>query len=265
MAIKDFLKNIAPPILLKLVQKKTKYGFFGDYKSWQEAKKDSIGYDNPAILEKVKNSLLKVKSGEAAYERDSVLFDKVEYSWPVLAGLLWIASQKESGLNVLDFGGSLGSGYFQNLNFLKHLKNFEWNIVEQENFVKCGKEFFEDGKLKFFYNIEECLTVNKVDVLLASSSLQYLEDPYSFIKTASGLNFDYIIIDRTPFFKNKDRIAVQKVNPRIYDASYPAWLINEEKFIGIIKDKYDLVADWKSLFGTINLRGFIFKKIKPKI
>lgn len=259
--MKNFLKNILPPILLKLIQKKTKYGFFGNYKSWQEAEADSIGYDNPAILEKVKNSLLKVKNGEAVYERDSVLFEKVEYSWPVLAGLLWIASQKGNSLNVLDFGGSLGSGYFQNLDFLKHLKDLKWNIVEQENFVNCGKEFFEDDKLKFFSSIEDCCAVNKVDVLLASSSLQYLKDPYSFIKMVTDFNFDHIIIDRTPFFENGERITIQKVPPRIYNASYPAWIINEQKFMKIIKKKYNLTADWKSLFGKIQLKGFIFKKM----
>src|SRR3989344_6555676 len=179
--MKNFLKNIVPPILAKLIKKKPKYGFFGNYKTWQEAQADSIGYDSSVILEKVKNSLLKVKRGEAVYERDSVIFDKVEYSWPVLAGLLWVASQKENSLNVLDFGGSLGSSYFQNLNFLKHLKNLKWNIVEQENFVKCGKEFFENDNLKFFHSVEECLSANEIDVLLASSSIQYLEDPYSFL------------------------------------------------------------------------------------
>lgn len=264
MEIKKILKEIIPPLLLKLIQKKQKYGFFGNYKSWQEAQNNSVGYDNPVILEKVKNSILKVKKGEVAYERDSVLFDKIEYSWPVLTGLLWIASQNENSINVLDFGGSLGSSYFQNLNFLKHLKSVKWNVVEQENFVKCGKEIFEDDKLKFFSSIEECCAMNKVDVLLASSSLQYLKDPYSFLKTATDFDFDYIIIDRTPFLENEERITIQKIPPRIYDASYPAWIMNEQKFIEIMKKKYNLVASWESLFETTRLKGFTFKKVNKK-
>ncbi|KKP37070.1 MAG: hypothetical protein UR23_C0008G0003 [Candidatus Roizmanbacteria bacterium GW2011_GWA2_32_13] len=260
--MKNLLKNILPPILAKLIQKKPKYGFFGNYKTWQEAQADSIGYDSSVILEKVKNSLLKVKNGEVAYERDSVLFGKVEYSWPVLAGLLWTASQKENTLKVLDFGGSLGSSYFQNLNFFKHLKNIRWNIVEQNNFVKCGKEFFEDDNLKFYPSIEDCLFANEIDVLLASSSIQYLEDPYSFLHKIIDSNFEYIIIDRTPFLKNEDRITIQKVNPKIYNAVYPAWLLNENKFIKIIEGRYERIADWESYFGTIKLKGFILKKIK---
>ena len=259
---KRIIKNIFPPFLLNIFKKKDKYGFFGNYKTWKEARIDSIGYDSSVILEKVKNSLLKIKNGEAVYERDSVIFDKVEYSWPVLAGLLWVASQKENSLNVLDFGGSLGSSYFQNLNFLKHLKDLKWNIVEQNNFVKCGKEFFEDDNLKFYPSIEDCLFANEIDVLLASSSIQYLEDPYSFLHKIIDSNFKYIILDRTPFLKNEDRITIQKVNPKIYNAIYPAWLLNENKFIKIIEGRYERIADWESYFGTIKLKGFILKKIK---
>src|SRR3990167_5203275 len=125
-------KKLIPPIILEILKKPSKYGYFGNYKTWQEALNNSIGYDSTAILEKVKNSLIKVKNGEAVYERDSVLFNKIEYSWPVLAGLLWAASQSGNKLTVLDFGGSLGSSYFQNRNFLEHV-NLKWYIVEQEN------------------------------------------------------------------------------------------------------------------------------------
>ncbi|MBN2143137.1 MAG: glycosyltransferase, partial [Candidatus Aureabacteria bacterium] len=79
-------KQILPPL----------YGWSGNYPSWEAALHDSKGYDSPDIFTKLKTASLKVKSGEAVYERDSVLFDKIEYSWPLLAGLMWIASQKEN-------------------------------------------------------------------------------------------------------------------------------------------------------------------------
>ena len=113
--------------------------FTGNYATWDEAKKNCLGYDAPNILEKVKASLLKVKNGEAVYERDSVLFDHVEYSYPLLISLLYIATASENKLRLLDFGGSLGSSYYQNRNFLNRLELLEWSIVEQNHFVKCGK------------------------------------------------------------------------------------------------------------------------------
>jgi hypothetical protein len=52
-----------------------------------------------------------VKTGEAVYERDSVLFDEIQYSFPVIAALLRVASANKGKLNVLDFGGSEKSHY----------------------------------------------------------------------------------------------------------------------------------------------------------
>ena len=70
------------------------------------------------ILDKVLAATLKVKQGQAVFERDSVLFDEIEYSWPLLAGLMWAAASNGGKLNVLDFGGALGSSYYQNRKFL---------------------------------------------------------------------------------------------------------------------------------------------------
>ncbi len=255
--MREVLKKFIPPILFDLLRPTRKYGFFGNYPSWQEALRDSGGYDNPAILEKVKNSLLKVKRGEAVYERDSVLFDQRQYSWPVLTALLWAASQNKNRLNVLDFGGSLGSSYFQNRDFLRHL-DLRWNIVEQKAFAECGRKYFEDEHLRFYENIGECLKESRPNLFLASSSIQYVKKPYEVLGEIINHGFEYIVFDRTAFSKNKDRLTVQKVSPRIYDARYPAWFLNKERFLNLFKDQYSLVAEFDSL--APYERGFIFKR-----
>ena len=140
-----FFSKCIPPIAGELLKHFTmRCGYFGNYSCWYKACQDSTGYDSNVILNKVRDALLKVKNGDAVYERDSVLFDEVQYSWPLMAGLLWIASCGNNCLNLIDFGGSLGSSYFQNRKFLGHLCEFYWNVVEQEKFVKCGRELFED-------------------------------------------------------------------------------------------------------------------------
>lgn len=266
---KSIIKSVIPPFLLNLILKKPNHGFYGNYKKWEDAKKDSVGYDSSIILEKVKNSLLKVKNKEAMYERDSKLFDKIQYSWPVLASLLWIATKKENELNIIDFGGSLGSTYFQNINFLKHLKKIRWNIVEQKNFVDCGKKYFENDNLKFFDSIENCLKETGAKTILLSSSVQYLEDPYAFLEKIIRNDFEFIIFDRTTFLKDSERITLQKVPPQIYPASYPAWFLNENKFLNIFKNKYNLIIDFDALGGVRDLgdtlsfeKGYIFAKNK---
>lgn len=262
------IRGITPPFILKIRRKivRPKYGYFGNYNNWQEALKDSEGYDSPAILDKVKNALLKVKNGEAVYERDSVIFEKIEYSWPVTSALLWISSEN-GGLDLIDFGGSLGSSYYQNIGFLKHIPNLKWNIVEQEKFVDCGKKNFENNQLKFFYSINDSLKESKSSTLLISSVLPYLEKPYDFIKEIMTLDFKYIIFDRTPFLPNEDRLTIQKAPPEICKSSYPAWFFNREKFLGILNKQYDVIAEFDALGGKRNIgniesdeKGFIFKK-----
>lgn len=250
------------------------YGWFGNYRSWEEAASESAGYESDIILKKVKNALLKVKNGEAIYERDSVLFNHIEYSWPLLAGLMWIASKGKNMLNIIDFGGSLGSTYYQNRNFLKELDELRWNIVEQRKFVEYGKKYFEDNQLKFYSDIEECIRENNSNAILFSGVIQYLEKPYRFIEKILNFNFEYIIIDRTGVLNiGEDRLTVQKVSPRIYNASYPCWFFNEKKFLGRFMKNYTLITDFSAEKGSvINLgnatagwKGYIFKLNKQKL
>ena len=253
----DIIKDLVPPIVVKLIKKIKKNNKI--FKTWSEASKNSTGYDSEVILKKVKEALLRVKNGEAVYERDSVLFDKIEYSWPLLANLLWVASQNDNNLKLIDFGGSLGSTYFQNLNYLKHLNCLRWNIVEQKSFVDCGREFFEDENLNYFYSIKECLEFQNPDVILLSSVLQYLEYPYDFLEELIAYNFSYIIFDRTAFNHNsRDVLTVQIVAPEIYDASYPVWFLNKEKFLKMFLGRYKILAEFDS-FDKVN-KGFIFER-----
>jgi putative methyltransferase (TIGR04325 family) len=56
---------------------------------------------------------LKVRCGEAVFGRNSVLFDEIQYSWPVTAALMWAAARNNRNPHIIDFGGSLGNSYFQ--------------------------------------------------------------------------------------------------------------------------------------------------------
>ncbi len=183
---KNAITRLLPPILLeswRFIQSSHGWGFCisGDYSSWEEALHTSTSYDSALILEKTKAALLKVKNGEAVYERDSVLFNEIQYTWPLLAGLMWVAAQSQGRLNVLDFGGSLGTTYYQNRTFLRNLPEVKWNIIEQPAYVNVGKEYFENDILKFFLTIDTCLSDTQPNVILLSGVLQYLENPYEIL------------------------------------------------------------------------------------
>jgi putative methyltransferase (TIGR04325 family) len=262
---KKVIKDLIPPVFLRKITGLF-YGWHGNFSSWNEAMKKSTGYDSKDIFKRVNDSASKVKAGLAAYERDSLLFDHIEYSFPLLSGLLWIAGRNNGNLNVLDFGGSLGSSFFQNKVFLDTLSDVNWCIVEQPEFVKIGREYFEDQRLHFFNSIDECLELFYINVVLLSSVLQYLEEPYRLLDNIISQNPEYIIFDRTPFIKGNDRITVQKVNPKIYKGSYPCWFFNEDKFISSLTKEYKLVLEFDALDKAnipSEFKGFIFQKTNP--
>ena len=223
----------------------------GNYSSFLEAKANCEGYQTDIIFNKVLSAALKVRDGLAAYERDSVVFEAVQYNWPILSCLLNGALQKERpALRVLDFGGAFGTTYFAARKFLPPEMVIKWIIVEQPHFVKKGKEEFENKELSFVYDVASAFKDNEIDIVLFSGSLQYLPNPQLFLDDLLKYPFRYLMFDRT-FFINQDdnRIVVQKVPDHIYKASYPCHLFNEEKFLQhLIMLDCKLIAEFESEF-----------------
>lgn len=284
----DFIKLLTPPILIHgyhALRSGTKNGsstnddnhqgnglrLTGDYSSWHAAMADCTGYDVDVILEKTTESLLKVKNGEAVYERDSVLFDEIQYSWPMLVGLMWAAARRGGRLNVLDFGGSLGSTYFQNRTFFDDLNEIRWNIVEQARHVDVGKKWFENDQLKFYASIEECLAATHPRVILLGSVLQYLPEPYEIFDQLLTLPCDLLIIDRTPFWAGStDQLCIQHVPIEIYPASYPSWIFSKERLHSHLNANWKIVAEFDNpdrIPGPVEFsyRGIIATRRKPTV
>ncbi len=248
--LKDIIRLMTPPVLIKLAKliRGGQHGLSGEYRNWDEAMAASTGYDSEIILHKTKAALLKVKNCEAVYERDSVLFDEIQYSWPLIAGLMWVAARCNGKLNILDFGGSLGSTYFQNQVFLSTLSSVRWNIVEQSSYVRVGKAFFEDANLHFYTDVAECITETQPNAIILSGVLQYLEQPYTVFNQMMELSSDYIIIDRTPYWNGAtDRLCVQTVPASIYPASYPSWIFSRQQLYSHFGKDWQIIATFDGL------------------
>ena len=268
--IKSYIPDGIKKSVKELFGDNSKLPWKGNYSSWNEARMKSSGYNSALILEKVKDAVLKVKKGEAVYERDSVLFDEIHYSEKILNTFNIIAKQHNSELHVTDFGGSLGSSYFQYRNLIDRNCKLKWNVVEQPHFVECGQEFISDERINFYLNLDEALKNSQNHLLLLASVLQYMEKPYSFIEELMQYNFDCIIIDRTAFIKGgKERITIQYVPEEIYKASYPAWFFDESKFVNAFSNKYLLTDNFMSDVSLparlgnekVFWKGFIFNRI----
>lgn len=266
----SFARDWLPPVVRKAAGRLRGGGirFEGGYARWQEAAARCTGYDDKAILDKVLDATLQVKRGEAAYERDSVAFRTADCNWPVAAGLLWAAARCGGRLSVLDFGGALGSSYYQNRGLLQGLPSLAWNVVEQAHFVAAGRAHVQDEVLRFHVTIASCAAGTRPNAVLLSSVLQYLENPQAVLGEVARLGAEVIVIDRTIVNDGaEDRIYVQSVPASIYSATYPCRSLSEQGLLAALGPDYRLASSFTSLefpaLETISsfFKGYVLQKV----
>ncbi len=274
------------PLLRRLAKRLirlTRYNSFmwsGDYPDWASAMRRCTGYQADHILDRCRAALREVLAGRAAYERDSLLFHDDRYCWELMTVAYQTALRNGGRLSVLDFGGALGSLYFQHRKWLADIPSVQWHVVEQPHFVDCGRAEAENGlpaeasakagQLRFFHTIEESMAASPPNVLLLSGVLQALERPYEWAEQFNRLGVPYIVLDRVAIGKDaqRDVLTVQNVAPHIYSASYPSWFFNEAQFLGAFSN-YRLLAsfqsqyDWNQWVGgrRCTWRGYVLERV----
>jgi putative methyltransferase (TIGR04325 family) len=258
------LKQFIPSIASNLRWFSFKYGWKGNYASFEEANKIATGYNAEPILERIKATTHKVVNKEIAYERDGIAYDKPIMNFNMLSALLWIASQKNNSLTVLDFGGSLGTTYHHTAPFLSHLNKLNWCIVEQPNYVDAGKKEFETDQLHFYYSIKECLQYHQPDVIIFCGVIQYIEKTYELLEEVKNTQIPYLLLDFMAYNDDAyDRICIQHVPPVFYgvDASYTCWFYDKTKQFNWLNQYYNMVFDFISEPNKyyIHLKPFLYE------
>lgn len=217
----------------------------GEFSDWASARNAASGYDEELLFDRLAHAARAVKAGTAAWEQDGVTLDQIPPDFPLFAALSRVALAKSGQLTVLDFGGALGSSYFQCREFLSDVQELNWAIVEQARLVEIGQREIAHDALAFFPSIEAALTIRHPDVALLSSVLQYLEEPWVLLEKIIATNIPYLIIDRHPCSFTRELITVQVIPPALYPASYPSWLFDCPHMLARLEEHYRLLATWE--------------------
>jgi putative methyltransferase (TIGR04325 family) len=239
----------------------------GDYASWAAAATASRGYADAAIFEKMLAAGRAVRDGRTAWERDTVLFSEAAANAPLLDALRRAAAAHGGRLNVVDFGGALGSTWWQHRPWLADLAEVRWSVVEQPQVVAAGRREFTGGPLRFYGSLAECCAAERPEVVLLSSVLPYLEAPHALLEDVRARGFRHVIIDRTGFVaRGRDRLTVQHAPREIYAASYPCWFFDRAALLRPFAAGWRIVAEWPTgdeVDIDAGHRGLMLEKTSP--
>ncbi len=217
--------------------------YLGDYPNWEKAAGECAGYDDFTIINKVIDAIEKVKSGEASWERDSCLFYTQKYNYQICASILRCAvKNRERAVKVLDIGGSLGSAWFQNREYLADLVNVEYTVAEQDHFARYGHKNLEDGTLKFIKSTDNWDDKNCFDIILMSASLQYIPHYEEIIDKIKYAQPNFVILDRL-LVSDRKRYCVETIPKTLYESSYPVVIFDQNEVERWFEHSYKLIEN----------------------
>ena len=113
-------------------------------------------------------------------------------------------------LNILDFGGGGGIQY-QVAKLAFPNQKFHWVIVENKNFVKSdNSQTFPE--LEYRATISEAILSNsQFDLVVTSGSLQYTENPISYLQELCATRAPYLYITRQILSNDDEFVSFNQV------------------------------------------------------
>lgn len=216
------------------------------YPSWDEALANSTDWHHPSIALRALASARLVRDGKCTVEQDGRTAVDVSYSGALLAALL-LGAVRHDSFQVIDFGGGLGSNFFQHRQLLPHLaaRLKHWHIVERPIIVRHGHAEFALPGLSFH---EQVPHLDGPTVTMFTGSFQYLREPFAVL---DQIKSDILAIDRVVMVDptldlGRDEIHVQTPSPTLYyGANFPVWRFSYRPLIERMAQRgFKLVEDF---------------------
>ena len=186
----------------------------------------------------------------------------------ILAAGIAAAEVAERPLHVLDLGGGCGFHYLRVAAAIR--TPLRWAIVETpamaERAAKLAREQFQ-GRFEAFTDIAAAAAaLGRVDLVHASSVLQYVPDPLAALKTIAALHARFILLARFPSWGRAQIVAMQTsrlaangygpMPPHIADreVKYPITFTNFHDVVQVLSE-YEIALATDSPSSEYDFRG----------
>ena len=182
----------------------------------------------------------------------------------ILAVGLAAAEIRDRPLTVLDFGGGCGFHYFRVASTVR--TSLRWAIVETTTMAQSASKLSQ-GRFQVFTEIAAAAdALGRVDLVHASSSIQYVPDPLETLTRLIALRPRYFGLLRFPAWGRPPLVGLQAsplshngigpMPPNIQDRliTYPVSFTNFDDVMRIFGD-YEIAMSTVSPSSTYELRG----------
>lgn len=223
--------------------------------SWQDAIAGSLGYSHSTTVQRTLD-----RRHSADFSNQEIVDDRMRRVAKAIQ-LAGIASNTE--LSILDVGGGWGD-YFWGLQRLLNCK-LNYTVVETEELIHqlpVGLTAIEN--LTFSSQLPQS---NRFDIVLLSSVLQYVQDPWRLLRDASCLS-EFVIINRLLLVPEQlSGFAVQR-SGFFRRVSYPIHLLSEQEFLIRVQNIGSIISRWQApedtaviKFRLFSNQGFLLKTL----
>jgi putative methyltransferase (TIGR04325 family) len=141
------------------------------------------------------------------------------------------AATGRSKLSVLDWGGA--TGHYYELGRRLSAVELEWHIRELAAVCAVGAELEPEVQ---FHDSDECLE-RDYDLVLASGSLQYVEDWRELLGKLAAVAKPWLFINRIPAVETVPRYpALQRAQAYGYETEYVGWVFHRGELVEAAAD-----------------------------
>lgn len=236
------LRSLLAPLVRRVIP--SRLPMKGPYGGYLLAMAETIGYDSPLVTQQVEEATRAVIEGRAIYERDGTAF-AARPSLPIHTAL---GSLLAPSSTIADFGGGLGGLYINAPELFP--PGCRCLVIEQHSMVVAGRRLASAHALAIeFFEADDLSAIPPVDVLVLSSVLQYLPDPWPLLNALlHQLRPRSVIVDRTAVRRGDSRWFVQ-TNPGYYEhpVTYPIQVLDCDRLRRSFPG-YQLKREWRNSF-----------------
>jgi putative methyltransferase (TIGR04325 family) len=178
--------------------------------------------------------------------------------------VLALAARESTGISVLDWGGAIGHYYLLSKALLPGV-DISYHCKEVPVLCDRGAELLPDVT---FHSDDACLD-RTYDLVLASSSLQYVEGWQETLRRLAFAAGRYLYVTRLPVARRaRSFVMVERAYAYGYDAEYLGWVLNRDELLacaggsGMALVREFLISESFKIRGApehAQLRGFLFR------